>query len=341
MKLEDFDYFLPEELIAQTPVEPRDSSRLMVVNKTSGEIGLFRFNQIDRFLQAGDVLVLNRTKVIPARLIGKKKETGAIIEVFLLKRLSQDKWETLVRPGRRVKPGQEVVFGDNLLTAELLEVLDNGNRVFRFKYAGLWEEILDKLGEMPLPPYIFTKLENQARYQTVYAREDGSVAAPTAGLHFTDELLNKLKAKGVEILDVLLHVGLGTFRPVKTADIREHQMHAEYYKLERHTAERINLAKKEGRRIIAVGTTVVRTLETAVGEGRKLAAGEGWTDIFIYPGYEFQVVDSLITNFHLPRSTLIMLVSALAGRELILQAYETAVKERFRFFSFGDAMFIE
>ncbi|NLM20417.1 MAG: tRNA preQ1(34) S-adenosylmethionine ribosyltransferase-isomerase QueA [Peptococcaceae bacterium] len=341
MKLEDFDYFLPEELIAQTPVEPRDSSRLMVVNKTSGEIGLFRFNQIDRFLQAGDVLVLNRTKVIPARLIGKKKETGAIIEVFLLKRLSQDKWETLVRPGRRVKPGQEVVFGDNLLTAELLEVLDNGNRVFRFKYAGLWEEILDKLGEMPLPPYIFTQLKDQARYQTVYAREDGSVAAPTAGLHFTDELLNKLKAKGVEILDVLLHVGLGTFRPVKTADIREHQMHAEYYKLERHTAERINLAKKEGRRIIAVGTTVVRTLETAVGEGRKLDVGEGWTDIFIYPGYEFQVVDSLITNFHLPRSTLLMLVSALAGRELILQAYETAIKERFRFFSFGDAMFIE
>ena len=341
MKLEDFDYFLPEELIAQTPVEPRDSSRLMAVNKTSGEIGLFRFSQIDRFLQAGDVLVLNRTKVIPARLIGKKKDTGAVIEVFLLKRLGIDRWETLVKPGRRVKPGQEVVFGDNLLTAELLEVLDNGNRVFRFKYSGIWEEILDKLGEMPLPPYIFTQLKDQARYQTVYAREDGSVAAPTAGLHFTDELLTKLKAKGVEILDVLLHVGLGTFRPVKTSNIKEHQMHAEYYKLEQHTAERINLAKKEGRRIIAVGTTVVRTLETAAGEGRKLAAGEGWTDIFIYPGYEFQVVDSLITNFHLPRSTLIMLVSALAGRELILQAYETAVKERFRFFSFGDAMFIE
>jgi S-adenosylmethionine:tRNA ribosyltransferase-isomerase len=288
--------------------------------------------------------VLNRTRVIPARLIGEKQGTGAAIEILLLKRLEIDIWEALVRPGKRLKPGQTVVFGGGLLTAELLEVLDNGNRIFRFRYAGLWEEILDRLGKIPLPPYIFTELKNQERYQTIYARENGSAAAPTAGLHFTDELLDRIRDKGVEVLDILLHVGLGTFRPVKTENITEHKMHAEYFKLERHTAERINLAKKEGRRVIAVGTTAVRTLESAAettGQNAyELAACEGWTEIFIYPGYRFKIVDGLITNFHFPRSTLIMLVSALAGRELTMKAYETAVEERYRFFSFGDAMMV-
>ncbi len=345
MRLEDFDFYLPEELIAQTPVEPRDASKLMLLNKESGEINHYFFSQIEQLLQPGDVLVLNRTKVIPARLIGEKKGTGAKIEVLLLKRIEKDIWEVLVKPGRRLKVGQEVVFGNGLLTGLLLSIMENGNRLIKFQYSGLFEEILDKLGKMPLPPYITTELKDQGRYQTVFARESGSAAAPTAGLHFTDELINKIRDKGVEILEILLHVGLGTFRPVKTDNIIDHQMHSEYFQLDLHTAERINLAKAEGRRVIAVGTTVVRTLESVANNCLKenkpgLSPEEGWTDIFIYPGYRFQIIDALITNFHFPRSTLIMLVSALAGRELILKAYETAVNERYRFFSFGDCMFI-
>jgi len=345
MRLEDFNFDLPEELIAQTPVEPRDSSRLMLVNRENGQIEHYLFRQIEQFLNDGDVLVLNRTRVIPARLMGKKKDTGAKIEVLLLNRTEKDIWEVLIKPGKRLKPGQEAVFGDGLLTAELLGVLENGNRLIKFHYSGLFEEILDQLGKMPLPPYITTELQDQERYQTVYARESGSAAAPTAGLHFTDELIDRIRAKGVEVLEILLHVGLGTFRPVKTENITEHQMHSEYFRLEQETAERINLAKKEGRRIIAVGTTVVRTLETAANISRRenkpaLTAQEGWTDIFIYPGYNFLVADAVITNFHFPCSTLIMLVSAFAGRDLILKAYDTAVLERYRFFSFGDCMFL-
>lgn len=345
MRLEDFDYNLPEELIAQNPVEPRDSSRLMVVNKANGAIGHYSFKEIEKFLKPGDVLVLNKTKVIPARLLGEKKGTGARIEVLLLKRMQNTLWEVLIRPGKRLKPEQEVVFGGGLLTGRLISILDNGNRLMEFTYEGLFEEVLDKLGKMPLPPYIHTELKDKERYQTVYAKESGSAAAPTAGLHFTEELLDRMKAQGVEVLEIVLHVGLGTFRPVKTENITEHQMHSEYFSIDQHTAERLNLAKREGRRVIAVGTTVVRTLESAAkfrqekGEN-ELAAIEGWTEIFIYPGFHFKVIDALITNFHFPRSTLIMLVSALAGRELILRAYATAVKERYRFFSFGDAMLI-
>lgn len=345
MKLADFDYELPEELIAQTPVEPRDSSRLMVMDKVKGEIFHYIFKDIEQFLHPGDVLVLNRTRVLPARLIGVKEETGAKIEVLLLKRLTRDAWEVLVKPGKRLKTGQKVIFGEGLLQGELTEILDNGNRIMTFTYEGLFEEVLDKLGEMPLPPYITAELENKERYQTVYARENGSAAAPTAGLHFTEELLARIKEKGVEVLEVLLHVGLGTFRPVKTEEITEHVMHSEYFCIEAETAERINRAKKEGRRVIAVGTTVIRTLESAAalcqgGPDRILTEVEGWTDIFIYPGYTFRVVDALITNFHFPRSTLLMLISAFAGRELVLKAYDTAIKEHYRFYSFGDAMFI-
>lgn len=344
MEVRDFDYFLPEELVAQVPVEPRDMSRLMLINKQKGEIFHNHFRDLPGFLQAGDVLVLNKTKVIPARLIGSKAGTKARIEILLLNRLERDYWEVLVRPGKRLKPGQSVLFGEGLLRGELAEVKADGNRILKFHYEELFEELLDKLGKMPLPPYIKTELKEQGRYQTVYAKESGSAAAPTAGLHFTGELLETIRQKGVEILEILLHVGLGTFRPVKTEDIRDHRMHSEYYHLDEHTAERINLAKKEGRRVIAVGTTVVRTLESAANnseiEGNILSSAQGWTDIFIYPGYTFRVVDALVTNFHLPRSTLIMLVSAFAGRELILKAYDTAVKERYRFFSFGDCMFI-
>lgn len=345
MRLEEFDYYLPEELIAQSPVEPRDSSRLMVVDKTKGEIGHSTFKEIEKFLKTGDVLVLNKTKVIPARLLGVKKGTGAQIEVLLLKRIENRAWEVLIKPGKRLKMEQEVIFGGGLLTGKLQSIMENGNRIMEFEYVGLFEEVLDKLGKMPLPPYIHTELQNKERYQTVYAKESGSAAAPTAGLHFTEELLARIKAKGVEVLEILLHVGLGTFRPVKTEDITEHQMHSEYFRIDQETAERLNCAKREGRRVIAVGTTAVRTLESAANlmqeeSKQELTSVEGWTEIFIYPGYQFKVIDALITNFHFPRSTLIMLVSALAGRELILNAYSTAVKQQYRFFSFGDCMFI-
>ncbi|MGI6449772.1 MAG: tRNA preQ1(34) S-adenosylmethionine ribosyltransferase-isomerase QueA [Desulfitobacteriia bacterium] len=345
MKLEDFDYYLPPELIAQHPLEPRDSSRLMVLNKTTCKISHHTFKDFENFLKPGDVLVLNKTKVMPARLLGEKKGTGAQIEVLLLRRISNNSWEVLIKPGKRLKVGQEVIFGGGLLSGKLDSILANGNRIMVFDFAGLFEEVLDNLGKMPLPPYIHADLQDKERYQTVYAKESGSAAAPTAGLHFTEELLQNIKNKGVEVLEILLHVGLGTFRPVKTENITEHQMHSEYFRLDQVTAERINLAKKEGRRVIAVGTTVVRTLESAANlspakETVELTADEGWTDIFIYPGYQFKVIDALLTNFHFPRSTLIMLVSAFAGRDLVLQAYAQAVQERYRFFSFGDCMFI-
>ena len=339
MDIAEFDYALPEELIAQHPVEPRDASRLMVVNRGEKSITHGIFRNLVEWLRAGDVLVLNNTRVLPARLIGCKEGGEARIEVLLLKRIDRDVWETLIRPGKRLKPGQCVVFGDGLLRGELREVLPDGNRLIKFQYAGVFEEILDRLGQMPLPPYITVQLEDQERYQTVYAKERGSAAAPTAGLHFTPELLQSLRDRGVEIVEVLLHVGPGTFRPVKVQDIREHVMHSEYYRISPETADVINRAKREGRRIVAVGTTVTRTLESAAGPA-GVAAGEGWTDIFIYPGYKFQVVDALVTNFHFPRSTLLMLVSALAGRDLILRAYRTAVAEGYRFYSFGDAMLI-
>lgn len=344
MQLKDFDFHLPEELIAQVPIEPRDRSRMMVIDRAKGELFHYLFTQLDILLKAGDVLVLNKTRVIPARLFGKKEATGAQIEVLLLNRLETDLWEVILRPGKRLKTGQKVVFGEGLLVGELISINDNGNRVLRFQYEGLFEGVLDELGKMPLPPYIHIELEDKERYQTVYAKENGSAAAPTAGLHFTEELLEKIRSKGIEILEITLHVGLGTFRPVKTENIKEHEMHSEYYRIDSHTAEKINLAKKEGRKVIAVGTTVVRTLESAANyslnkEG-ELSPSDGWTDIFIYPGYEFKIIDGLITNFHFPRSTLIMLVSAFANRDIILKAYETAVKERYRFFSFGDCMLI-
>ncbi|MDP4128116.1 MAG: tRNA preQ1(34) S-adenosylmethionine ribosyltransferase-isomerase QueA, partial [Bacillota bacterium] len=316
-----------------------DASRLMVVKRDSGGIEHHTFQDLVSLLKTGDVLVLNNTRVIPARLIGEKEDTEAKIEVLLLRRLELDVWEALVKPGKRLKVGQKVRFGDGILVAELQDILANGNRRIQFTYSGVFEGILDQLGEMPLPPYITEQLEDQERYQTVYSKEQGSVAAPTAGLHFTPELLGELRKKGIEIVEILLHVGLGTFRPVKVDDIREHTMHSEYYRVDEETAERINRAKQDGRRVIAVGTTAARTLES-VGKNGRVAFGEGWTDIFIYPGYSFQVVDALLTNFHFPKSTLVMLVSALAGRELILKAYEVAVQERYRFYSFGDAMFI-
>jgi len=336
----DFDFDLPEGLIAQHPVEPRDASRLMVVDRENRRIEHHTFRDLVELLKMGDVLVLNNTRVIPARLIGEKEGTEAKIEVLLLKRLELDVWEALVKPGKRLKVGQKVCFGHGILTGELQDILENGNRRIHFTYSGVFETILDELGQMPLPPYITAQLEDQERYQTVYAKERGSVAAPTAGLHFTPELLEDLRKKGVEIVEILLHVGLGTFRPVKVEDIREHAMHSEYYRVDLEAAERINRAKKEGRRVIAVGTTASRTLESVGNDQGMVMPGEGWTDIFIYPGYSFKVVDALLTNFHFPKSTLIMLVSALAGRELILKAYEVAVLERYRFYSFGDAMLI-
>lgn len=340
MELSDFDFYLPQELIAQHPVEPRDSSRLMVVNHTSCEIEHHIFHELPELLQPGDVLVVNNTRVIPARLIGEKEGTGAHIECLLLKRVERDIWEVLIKPGKRLKEGQRVSFGGGKLLGELLEILPDGNRKIRFLYEGIFEAVLDELGSMPLPPYITEKLENKERYQTVYAKENGSAAAPTAGLHFTRELMEQLRDKGIEIVEILLHVGLGTFRPVKVEKIEEHEMHSEYYRVSPEAAERINRAKKEGRRVIAVGTTASRTLESVGLENGLIQAGDGWTDIFIYPGYTFKVVDALITNFHFPKSTLVMLVSALAGRELIMKAYETAVEERYRFYSFGDAMLI-
>ncbi len=341
MNLHDFYYELPPELIAQDPLEDRSGSRLLVLDKETGKAEHHIFREIADFLQPGDCLVINNTKVIPARLIGSRIGTGAKIEVLLLKRREDQIWETLVKPGKKAKPGTKISFGDGLLTGEVLEVVEDGNRLIRFDYEGIFEEILDRLGQMPLPPYITHQLKDRNRYQTVYAKHDGSAAAPTAGLHFTPELLQKIGEKGVGIAHVTLHVGLGTFRPVKVENIQEHHMHSEFYMVEEEQARKINETRAEGGRIVAVGTTSCRTLESAAGEDGCLKAGSGWTDIFIYPGYEFRMVDSLITNFHLPESTLLMLVSALAGREKIMDAYEEAVREQYRFFSFGDAMLIK
>ena len=340
MNLHDFYYDLPEELIAQDPLEDRSSSRLLLLNKESGEVEHHIFKEIIDYLHPGDCLVVNDTKVIPARLIGSKVGTEAKIEVLLLKRGEDNVWETLVKPGKKARPGARISFGDGLLVGEVLEVVEDGNRLIRFEYEGIFEEILDQLGQMPLPPYITHQLQDKNRYQTVYAKHDGSAAAPTAGLHFTPELLKKIQEKGVNIAHVTLHVGLGTFRPVKVENIQEHHMHSEFYMVEEDQAKLINETKAKGGRVIAVGTTSCRTLESATGEDGILKAGSGWTDIFIYPGYQFKLIDCLITNFHLPESTLMMLVSALAGRDKIMAAYAEAVKERYRFFSFGDAMFI-
>lgn len=336
----DFYFDLPEELIAQDPLEDRSSSRLLKLDKKTGEIGHHVFKEVPSFLKPGDCLVLNNTKVIPARLYGVKEDTGATIEVLLLKRKENDKWETLVKPGKKMKIGAKVVFGDGLLKAEVVDILEEGNRLIQFSYEGIFEEVLDALGEMPLPPYITHKLQDKNRYQTVYAKYEGSAAAPTAGLHFTKELLEQIQAMGVKIAPVTLHVGLGTFRPVKEENLINHHMHSEYYEITKESADLINETKKNGGRIICVGTTSCRTIESAADEDGFVHPGCENTEIFIYPGYRFKVLDGLITNFHLPESTLIMLVSALAGREHVLHAYEIAVKERYRFFSFGDAMII-
>ena len=341
MNVKDYDYDLPEELIAQDPLEDRSSSRLMVLDRQTGDVEHRHFTDILEYLHPGDCLVINNTKVIPARLFGVKEDTQAKIEVLLLKRKENDIWETLVKPGKKAKPGTKLVFGDGLLTAEVVDVVEEGNRLIQFHYDGIFEEILDQLGQMPLPPYITHQLKDKNRYQTVYAKYDGSAAAPTAGLHFTKELLQKVKDMGVDIAEVTLHVGLGTFRPVKVENVLDHHMHSEFYMVTQEAADKINRAKESGHRVIAVGTTSTRTLEAAADENGRLHETSGWTEIFIYPGYQFKVIDALITNFHLPQSTLVMLVSALAGREHVLDAYEIAVKERYRFFSFGDAMLIE
>ncbi len=340
LKKSDFYFDLPQELIAQDPLEDRSSSRLLVLDKESGEISHHIFKEIVDYLNPGDCLVLNNTKVIPARLSGEREGTGAHIEVLLLKRREADVWETLVKPGKKCRPGTKLVFGGGLLRADVLETVEEGNRLIKFYYDGIWEEILDKLGEMPLPPYITHKLQDKNRYQTVYAKEEGSAAAPTAGLHFTGELLQEIEKKGVSVVYVTLHVGLGTFRPVKEENVLEHHMHSEFYQISEDAAKRINETKQKGGRVICVGTTSCRTLESAGDENGIVHAGSGDTEIFIYPGYRFKVLDALITNFHLPESTLVMLVSALAGREHVLHAYEEAIQERYRFFSFGDAMFI-
>ena len=341
LKKSDFYFDLPQELIAQDPLEDRSASRLLVLDKESGEISHHIFKEIVDYLNPGDCLVLNNTKVIPARLSGEREGTGAHIEVLLLKRKDADVWETLVKPGKKCRPGTKLVFGGGLLRAEVLETVEEGNRLIKFYYDGIWEEILDKLGEMPLPPYITHKLQDKNRYQTVYAKEEGSAAAPTAGLHFTGELLQEIEKKGVSVVYVTLHVGLGTFRPVKEENVLEHHMHSEFYQISEDAAKRINETKQKGGRVICVGTTSCRTLESAGDENGVVHAGSGDTEIFIYPGYRFKVLDALITNFHLPESTLVMLVSALAGREHVLRAYEEAIQERYRFFSFGDAMFIQ
>lgn len=333
-----FDYELPKEFIAQTPAEPRDHSKLLVYERQTDAVRHRHFYNLPEYLRAGDVLVINETRVLPARLMGRR-ETGGVIELLLLNRREKDIWETLARPGRRIRPGDRLVFSEGL-SADVLESLEDGGRLVRFNYDGVFEEILDALGQMPLPPYITERLENKERYQTVYSRETGSAAAPTAGLHFTPELLNKIREMGVKIVPVLLHVGLGTFRPVKVRDVAEHKMHSEYYSLSPQAADAINKAKASGGRIISVGTTSTRVLETVCGEDGVIRAGTGWTDIFIYPGYKFKCVDCLITNFHLPQSTLLMLVSAFCSREKILEIYEEAKKEDYRFFSFGDAMLI-
>jgi len=341
MRKEDFYFDLPEELIAQDPLEDRSSSRLLVLDKETGKVEHHVFREIIDYLQEGDCLVINDTKVIPARLIGCKIGTDAKIEVLLLKRKENDVWETLVKPGKKAKVGTRISFGDGLLVGEVVDIVEEGNRLIHFEYEGIFEEILDQLGQMPLPPYITHQLEDKNRYQTVYAKHSGSAAAPTAGLHFTPELLKEIEEKGVQIARVTLHVGLGTFRPVKVDNILEHHMHSEFYQIDEEAAEKINRAKESGHRVICVGTTSCRTIESAADKNGKLHATNGWTEIFIYPGYEFKVLDCLITNFHLPESTLVMLVSALAGREQVLSAYEEAVKEKYRFFSFGDAMFIK
>ena len=340
LKKSDFYFDLPQELIAQDPLSDRSSSRLLKLNKETGEIEHHVFKEVIDFLKEGDCLVLNDTKVIPARLYATKEDTGATIEVLLLKRRENDVWETLVKPGKKARPGARLVFGDGLLRAEVTDVLEEGNRLIRFEYDGIFEEILDQLGEMPLPPYITHKLEDKTRYQTVYAKYEGSAAAPTAGLHFTPQLLKAVEEKGVKIAYVTLHVGLGTFRPVKEDNVLNHHMHSEFYQVSEEAAETINATKKAGGRVICVGTTSCRKIESASDENGVLHAGCDNTEIFIYPGYQFKMLDGLITNFHLPESTLIMLVSALAGREHVLQAYETAVKEKYRFFSFGDAMIL-
>ena len=341
MKLEEFDYYLPEELIAQTPLEKRDSSRLLVLDKKTKEYEDKHFYDIIDYLEEGDTLVLNDTKVLPARLIGEKEDTKAVIEVLLLKNTEKDTWECLVKPARRIKVGTTVIFGNGKLKAKCIKEADEGIRYFEFSYSGIFLEVLEELGTMPLPPYIHEKLKDQSRYQTVYAKEVGSAAAPTAGLHFTKELLEKISAKGINIAYITLHVGLGTFRPVNVEKIEEHKMHSEYYHMSKDVADLLNKTKKSKKSIIAVGTTSTRTLETIMEKYGEFKECSGWTDIFIYPGYEFKGIDALITNFHLPKSTLVMLVSALAGREAILKAYTHAVNEKYRFFSFGDAMFIK
>lgn len=337
----DYYFDLPEELIAQDPMEKRDECRLLIVDKKTGETEHHKFNEIINYLEPGDCLVLNNTKVIPARLLGEKEGTGAAVEILLLKRKEADVWETLVKPGKKLRPGARVSFGGGILKAEILDIVDEGNRLVKFYYDGIWEEVLDRLGEMPLPPYITHKLQDKNMYQTVYAKYEGSAAAPTAGLHFTEKLLEDIKAKGVDLAFVTLHVGLGTFRPVKVDNVLEHHMHTEWYQVTQEAADKINKAKENGHHIICVGTTSCRTIESAADENGHLSACSGDTSIFIYPGYKFKVLDQLITNFHLPESTLVMLVSALAGREHVLAAYEEAIKERYRFFSFGDACFFK
>ena len=340
MKTSDFFYDLPEELIAQDPLEDRTASRLLVLNRETGAVEHKIFSDVIDYLNEGDCLVINNTRVIPARLIGEKEGTGGKVEVLLLKRRANDVWETLVKPGKKLKPGAKITFGDGRLRAEVLEVVEEGNRLVKFHYEGIFEEILDSLGEMPLPPYIIHKLEDKEMYQTVYAKFDGSAAAPTAGLHFTKELLNKIEEKGIKIASITLHVGLGTFRPVKVDDVNNHHMHTEWYEVNAEAADIINETKRNGGRVICVGTTSCRTIESVADEKGYMKAKTGETDIFIYPGYKFKVMNGLITNFHLPESTLVMLVSAFAGKENVLAAYETAVKERYRFFSFGDAMIL-
>ena len=341
LRKSDYYFELPKELIAQTPLADRAASRLLVLHRETGEYEHHTFRDIKNYLRPGDCLVLNNTKVIPARLMGVKADTGAVIEVLLLKRKSDDVWETLVKPGKKARPGAVISFGNGLITGTVLEIGEEGNRLIRFTYDGIWEEVLDRLGEMPLPPYITHKLEDRNRYQTVYAKYEGSAAAPTAGLHFTKDLLAELEASGIELAYVTLHVGLGTFRPVKEENLLDHHMHSESYEITEEAAQKINRAKQNGHRVICVGTTSCRTIESAADENGLLRACKGDTDIFIYPGYRFKVLDALITNFHLPESTLVMLVSALAGREQVLHAYEEAIRERYRFFSFGDAMLIQ
>lgn len=341
MRTDDFDYELPEHLIAQTPLEKRDNSKLLILDKTTGEINHSSFHNIIDELSNGDVLVLNDTKVLPARIYGIKEETNACIELLMLKETEKDTWECLTKPAKRVKLDSVITFGDGRLKARCIDIKDEGIRVFKLEYEGILYEILDSLGEMPLPPYIHEKLKDKDRYQTVYAKNIGSAAAPTAGLHFTEELLNKLKEKDIEVLYITLHVGLGTFRPVSVDDVTKHKMHSEFYMMEKEVADKLNKAKKENKRIVAVGTTTTRTLETIMNLYNEFKECSGWTDIFIYPGYEFKAINALITNFHLPKSTLVMLVSALAGKENVLNAYNEAVKNEYRFFSFGDSMFIK